>query len=50
MFFTSKNPLVAPFSETCAFTSRKYVAEQGLIVLKPFEKQKLIKLLRFCLE
>ena len=30
----NKNELVALFNETCALTSRKYVVQQGLNVLK----------------
>ena len=31
-FFTSKSPLVATFNEMRASTSRKYVAEQGIVM------------------
>ena len=32
-FLPLRDPLVATFSETCAPTSRKYVAEQGIVML-----------------
>ena len=46
-FLPLKNPLLATFNETCAFTSRNNVVKQGLNVLKSSEKHKLIELLRF---
>ena len=44
VFLHLKGPLVANFNERCAITSRKYIAKQGINILKVSQKHKLLRL------
>ena len=42
-FFNSKRTLVVTFSKTREFTSRKYIVEEGVDLLKPPQKHELLR-------
>ena len=43
VFLHLKEPLLATFNERSAITSKKYVAEQGINILKVSQKHKLFR-------
>ena len=43
VFLHLKGPLVATFNERCAITSKKYIAKQGMNILKVSQKHKLLR-------
>ena len=43
VFLHLKGPLVATFNERCVITSRKYIPEQGINILKLSQKHELLR-------